>query len=44
MGIRCRVALNRVRTVQQSFGSHVSIGRLRDHIGRCLWIPASVLS
>lgn len=44
MGIRCRVALNRVRTVQQPFGSHMFIGRLRDHIGRCLWIPASVLS
>ena len=43
MGIFRRAALNRVRTVQQNLGTHVSIGLLRDRIGRHPWILAAAL-
>ena len=43
MGILRRTALNMVRTVQQNLGSHVSIGLLRDRIGRQPWILAPSL-
>ena len=43
MGTRYRAALNRVRTIQQPFRTHVSTGLLPDHIGCCAWILASVL-
>ena len=38
------VALNTVRTIQQHFRLDVSIGLLRDRIGRQPWILASALS
>ncbi len=43
MGLLRRTALNRVRTVQQNLGSYVSIGLLRDRIGRQPWILAPSL-
>ena len=43
MGILRRAALNMVRTVQQNLSSFVSIGLLRDRIGRQPWILASSL-
>ena len=43
MGIFRRVALNMVRTVQQYFSTDVSIGLLRDKIGRHPWILAAAL-
>ena len=43
MGIFRRAALNRVRTVQQNLGTHVSIRLLRDRIGRYPWILAAAL-
>ena len=43
MGIFRRAALNRVRTVQQNLGTHVSIGLLRDRIGRHPWILVAAL-
>ena len=43
MGILCRTALNMVRTVQQNLSSFVSIGLLRDHIGRQPWLLAPSL-
>ena len=43
MGILCRAALNMVRTIQRKLETGVSIGRLRDRIGRRPWILASVL-
>ena len=43
MGIFRRAALNMVRTVQQNLGTHVSIGLLRDRIGRHPWILAAAL-
>ncbi len=43
MGSLGRVALNMVRTVQQNLGTHVSIGLLRDWIGRHPWILATAL-
>jgi predicted transposase YbfD/YdcC len=43
MGIFRRAALNRVRTVQQNLSADVSIGLLRDRIGRHPWILAAAL-
>ncbi len=43
MGILRRAALNMVRTVQQNFSTDVSIGLLRDQIGRHPWILAAAL-
>ena len=43
MGILRRAALNMVRTVQQNFSTDVSIGLLRDKIGRHPWILAAAL-
>ena len=43
MGIFRRAALNRVRTVQQNISPNVSIGLLRDRIGRHPWILAAAL-
>ena len=43
MGILRRAALNMVRTVQQNFSADVSIGLLRDRIGRHPWILAAAL-
>ena len=43
MGILRRAALNMVRTVQQNFSTDVSIGLLRDRIGRHFWILAAAL-
>ena len=43
MGILRRAALNRLRTLPQNFSAHVSIGLLRDRIGRQPWILASAL-
>ena len=43
MGILRRAALNMVRTVQQNPGPDVSIGLLRNKIGRHPWILAAVL-
>ena len=40
MGILRRAALNMVRTGQQNLDSFVSIGLLRDRIGRQPWSPA----
>ena len=44
MGILRRAALNMLRTLQQNFSAHVSIGLLRDRIGRWPWILAAALS
>ena len=43
MGIFRRAALNMVRTVQQNLSADVSIGLLRDRIGRHPWILAAAL-
>ena len=43
MGILRRAALNMVRTVQRNLATDVSIGLLRDRIGRRPWSPASAL-
>ena len=43
MGILRRAALNMVRTVQQNLSSYVSIGLLRDRIGRQPWLLAPSL-
>ena len=43
MGILRRAALNMLRTLQQHSGTHVSIGLLRDRIGRRPWILAAAL-
>ena len=43
MGILRRAALNMVHTVQQNPGSFVSIGLLRDRIGRQPWLLAPSL-
>ena len=43
MGILRRTALNMVRTVQQNCSADVSIGLLRDRIGRHPWILAAAL-
>ena len=43
LGILRRAALNRLRTLQQHSSKNVSIGLLRDHIGRQPWILAAVL-
>ena len=43
MGILRRAALNMVRTVQRNLGTHVSIGLLRDCIGRQPWLLAPSL-
>ena len=43
MGIPGRAALNRVRTVQRNSGADVSIGLLRDRIGRHPRILAAAL-
>ena len=43
MGILRRAALNMVRTVQQNFSADVSMGLLRDRIGRHPWILATAL-
>ena len=43
MGIFRRAALNMVRTVQQNLSADVSIGLLRDKIGRHPWILAAAL-
>ena len=43
MGILRRAALNRLRTLPQHSGTHVSIGLLRDRIGRRPWILANAL-
>ena len=43
MGFLRRAALNMVRTVQQNPGPDVSIGLLRNKIGRHPWILAAVL-
>ncbi|MCY4521590.1 MAG: ISAs1 family transposase, partial [Caldilineaceae bacterium] len=43
MGILRRAALNMLRTLQQHFSTHVSIGLLRDRIGRQPWILAAAL-
>ena len=43
MGILRRAALNMVRTLQQNFSADVSIGLLRDRIGRHPWILAAAL-
>ena len=43
MGILRRAALNMLRTLQQNFSAHVSIGLLRDRIGRQPWILAGAL-
>ena len=39
----CKVALNMVRMIQQNFSADVSIGLLRDRIGRHPWILAAAL-
>ena len=43
MGILRRTALNMVCTVQQNLSSYVSIGLLRDRIGRQSWLLAPSL-
>ena len=43
MGILRRAALNMIRTVQQNFSADVSMGLLRDRIGRHPWILAAAL-
>ena len=43
MGIFRRAALNMVRTVQQNGSPNMSIGLLRDQIGRHPWILAAAL-
>ena len=43
MGILRRAALNRLRTLPQHSGQDVSIGLLRDRIGRRPWILAAAL-
>ena len=43
MGILRRAALNMVCTVQQNFSADVSIGLLRDKIGRHPWTLAAAL-
>ncbi len=43
MGILRRAALNMLRTLQQHFSKDVSIGLLRDRIGRRPWILANAL-
>ncbi len=43
MGILRRAALNRLRMLQQNFSQDVSIGRLRDRIGRRPSILAAAL-
>ncbi len=43
MGILRRAALNMLRTLQQNFSAHVSIGLLRDRIGRQPWMLAAAL-
>ena len=43
MGILRWAALNILRTLQQNFSAHVSIGLLCDHIGYQPWILASAL-
>ncbi|MCY4521932.1 MAG: ISAs1 family transposase, partial [Caldilineaceae bacterium] len=43
MGILRRAALNMLRTLQQNFSKDVSIGLLRDRIGRQPWILAAAL-
>ena len=44
MGIPGRAALNMLRTIQRKLEMDVSIGLLRDRIGRQPWILASALS
>ena len=43
MAILRRTALNTVRTIQRTLETHVSIGLLRDRIGRQPWILAAAL-
>ncbi len=43
MAILRRAALNMLRTLPQHSGTHVSIGLLRDRIGRQPWILAAAL-
>ena len=43
MGVLRRTALNMLRTLQQNIRTNVSIGLLRDRIGRRPWILASQL-
>ena len=43
MGILRRAVLNMLRTLQQNFSKDVSIGLLRDRIGRQPWILAAAL-
>ncbi|MCY3659830.1 MAG: hypothetical protein OXG36_12545, partial [Caldilineaceae bacterium] len=43
MGILRRAALNMLRTIQRKLETDVSIGLLRDRIGRQPWILASAL-
>ncbi len=43
MGILRRTALNRLRTLQRNFSPDVSIGLLRDRIGRRPWLLAAAL-
>ena len=43
MGILRRAALNMLRTLQQNFSKDVSIGLLRDRIGRQPWMLAAAL-
>ena len=43
MGILRRAALNMIRTIQRNLETDVSIGLLRDRIGRQPWILASAL-
>ena len=43
MGILRRASLNMLSTIQQKLETDVSIGLLRDCIGRRPWILASVL-
>ena len=43
MGILRRTALNMIRTIQRKLETDVSIGLLRDRIGRQPWILAAAL-
>ena len=43
MGVPGRAALNMLRTIQRKLETDVSIGLLRDRIGRQPWILAAAL-
>ena len=43
MAILCRAALNMLRTIQRKLETDLSIGLLRDRIGRQPWILAAAL-